>query len=424
MLTRPIKGPLRTWAYSTNKGRQYTLWMTNYGTFREAAKVDIYNGNPESGEQRSQIESWTNTLLKAVEDDEYTPADISATVNDASCISIKDKTVTIDVKGKILSVTDGCQRIGALEKLRNKSANPRLVDQLPIEVKIMLDPENRTKDFINLNKGKPVNTTHIRRLLIDIGKTSNPTMSKFSKDLAEHLQKDSDSHLNNVINMFGRGSGGVDFAAITSEHASEKAMSLYGASMIADAYQKDVKWIAGRIIEAWLILSEEAPELVEPGAILCPPPNGKRIPAKMIVGLGNAIAYRLMLTGEEKISDPEIDRFVAAARRVFGDLGDLGDAPNQRTLLGDFIVDFYEDLNDIELDTEWHCGIPISMGKMFSMRAFGREALPKPLKEKKKSVKKMVVVESLATPDSTEIAVNQVDVDTDPAFEESLDESE
>lgn len=402
-MTKTISGTTQVWQIGDNKARKYVNLQTTYGNLRKLCKVEVYDG--KNGEQRPVNKPWATTLKKEMISGKFVPAAFYASViNDEDVTyTTTDRGTKADIRfdNGVLALTDGSHRNNVLESLRGTYVSERIIDNLPVTMMVNLEAENRVHDFLKYNAGREVNATHMLNLKIDTGDIGDPEVHEMARSMANELNEHINSHLNNSIDILGGGSAPLTLKVAINSHKSEQPMSLYGTALICRQYEKDVDWGVSQVVEAWQILSEMNPELVKAGGSLCPPPAGKKRPANMIIGMANALAYRLFLLKEEKCSDEEVGLFSAAASTVFGGVDNLGNSETQRILLGNFVDELLTDVRDEaetgerELFTGFHDGLPISLGQLFSMAAFGRESLPKPLKTKKtKEVKKLVIIES------------------------------
>ena len=293
----------------------------------------------------------------------------------------------------------------------------RIIDNLPVTCIISLNPETRQTDFINLNAGKAVDASHMLNLQTDAGITFNPVVSRLAREIAQLLRDDFRSHVNNLVDVYGTGKATFTLKNVANPHKSEQVLSLYGTAMICEAYGKDAQWGADRIIEAWVTLSEMNAELVGLGGVLCPPPlSGKKSAAYMIIGMGNALAYRQLLLKQDKPTDADLEIFSKSADTVFGDVTELLNSEHKREVIGDFISALCEDMQEEEQDFGWHDGIPIPFGILFSMASIGRSALPKAAKAKRGRKAKAVPVEVEDVEPSEVIEFQGEESDTDPAY--------
>lgn len=393
-----ISGTLQTWKYRDQKARNYIEVPTNYGRIRNIAKAVIYDIEKQTGEQRNEQKGQIKILKHAVKTGEFVPTPIFASVTDDSLVRYDGKRAFVNIENITLALTDGLQRNTCLEELRIEDGDTKHVDKLPITIRVYLEPEERKKDFLRLNKGKPIDVSHILNLEIDAGiSAGDPETSKQAKSLAGKLHKNSKSHLNNQVNLSGGGSAPIKLSMIATAHKTEQPQTLYGSAMIAKQFEKDEDWIVLRLIQLWQILSSKTPDLVKAGGALCPPPESRqKSVAKLIIGMSNLFMYRLFLLGQDVPTDEDIDIFVSSANKVFSSATKSPSAPQQRDALGRFggllMMDLHGNPNIV---TGFHDALPISLLQLFSGPSYGVTKLDKAPKVAK-TPKVAEVVEEVA----------------------------
>ncbi len=422
MATKTFRGTLQNWTLQDGKERKYITAEMNYGKARKTLKADIYNPSSTDGEQRPKQNEQVRVLRNAIMDGSYTPDAFTASVKDGHNITYEKSQAIVEVLDtEPLALINGFQRFTALEELRAGNVPTRLIDNLPVTCMIMLDPEKRKENFVNLNKGKPVNKTHLLNLMVDsklvLRGNVDATLVASAREIAQALQKNGDSHLNNLINLSGYGGASIPLASIASYHKSEQPKSLYGTALICRDFGKDVQWGVDRLVEAWGLLRDQCADLIEAGNVLCPPPDGKNAGAALVVGLGNLLAYRLKLLDQEESTDVDVEMFINAAREALS-VGDDNTVSQMRTLLGNFAAEFLKDLAELSeedaLPIGFHDGLPIALSKMFSAKAYGREELPKEKKAKKPR-------KAVATPKEEEVPETTNDVETSTDDSDTVD---
>lgn len=427
MATKTVKGTVQNWHMGNGKEKKYLTAEIKYGSARTLLRADVYNVENSLGEQRPKDQTQVRKLRNAIENGNYTPASFAASVKDNHEVRFEKNQAVIEVdEQEPLALINGFQRFSALESLRDKGGvTQKLIDNLPITCIVHLNAASRKIDFLNSNKNKPINKTHMLNLMVDSKaiEKGDPALVENARNIARLLQAEVNSHVYNQIGMSGYSKAAINLSSLTSSHASEQASSLYGLAKVAREYEKDNDWAVQRVVDAWQILQDATPELLETGKVLAPPPNGKVLGASLIVGLSVLLAYRQKLLEQDKPTDNDIELFVTAARAVF-DISDEVTIKEKRSLLGDFAELFFADLAERE-DTPvgYHDGLPIPLSRVFSGPSYGRESLPKEKAPKKGRGRPKKVKEAApAVPDKDgEVESSESPSDTDEEFEIDTD---
>jgi hypothetical protein len=161
-------------------------------------------------------------------------------------------------------------------------------------------------------------------------------------------------------------------APLTEAGLCPRARADLGTSLVGLAKvgpDKPPEWLASCILVAIEALERAAPELLGEGKALTPPPNGTKGTANMLVGLGLALAYRLVATGREKPTPGDLTRLQTAAKSTLDlEMGRRGlSKPARRRLIGQFVRRFFADMPDLNMLD----GIPEGLLTAVSTSAFG-----------------------------------------------------
>jgi len=181
----------------------------------------------------------------------------------------------------------------------------------------------------------------------------------------------------NQIRFDSSGVSGIPISSLSGKGASDIVTSLVGSAKIAIEADKDSKWAANNIVTAYTYLKAKAPELLESGMKLCPPPNGTKGSATILIAVGNLLAYRASLKKFDNPDTQDVEVLIEVSKKVLGDpvKGNFS-GPMKRNLMGDFAEKFFKDLVGT---TEFHYGVPTDLVELLSTSTF---SVPKILKKR------------------------------------------
>lgn len=365
-----VAGDVSHHRIGANEGRKYMTVRLTYETLDKFANVFTFKANQaksKQGEQREAVERHVKKLLREMIEDRYTPQTFNISLNDEHLETLKIHehegghiaTFTATIANP-LHVTDGSHRLKALammlmnaEKYAEQFAMDveefkAQINNLEIPLMIYLDGEPKL-DFIRLQEGLKVDRTHLDSLRIQTkqyNENVQPQM-QFAYNVIKKLNSHKDSFLYKRVGFDStRGEGQIGFSSFTSKGGSEVARSLVGTSRICKQYGKNEDWAVGILNTVWQTLQEDAPELVEPGMMLCPPSEGGKVgAAQMLIGLANCLAFRVLVLENDEPTETDLNRLVAAAKaHLKQDTFVLGGPSNKRQLHGDFAKAFFNDI--------------------------------------------------------------------------------
>ncbi len=270
-----------------------------------------------------------------------------------------------------------------------KTNNERWLAQaleLPITVIIYFDG-NPQEDFINLQLGRNVDTTHLLSMRLRQRMKEDGAM-KLAFDIAKELHKLEDSPYQNLIRFDSRGSLPLPVSSLCALGGSDIGTSLVGFARVALANEKkDAKALSLLFQGLFKTLNEfdekttkeSGVGILDAGKALTPMSNdGNKGSASMLVGVANCLLYRILANGQTEASAEDYEKLVSAASATL-DLEMKGNfsGPAKRKLLGAFAKEFLRDM-----DVEMHEGIPVTLIRTLTASTFGVEPLPKAPKKK------------------------------------------
>jgi hypothetical protein len=245
-----------------------------------------------------------------------------------------------------------------------------MVMGLPIELIIFLDGSPR-RDFINLQKGRTVDSSHMQSIRIVEGlATPDETLAD---QVARCINGDMDSPYRFQIKFDSHGTYPMNVGTFTSKGASGLSTSLIGLARVGRSFDPNVdsRWLADVMLAAVDAISKE-PDISAEGMPLCPPPNGNRGTATMLICPAICLAYRLLSEERKDITEADLSRVVAAAKgSLYRPCVSLT-AQTKRGLAGKFACEYFSDLEE-----GIHDGIPVKLLESIPPSSFGISPLPR-----------------------------------------------
>jgi N6-adenosine-specific RNA methylase IME4 len=419
-----LQGEMHTFGFGDGE-RAYAVVTLPFGEARQVFRAKPYSPLDGKGEQRGYIHNHAKALKKEMLEGRFVPTAVHVGLRASHAGGVAheggDETVTLVVDSDDpLPLTDGQHRFGALNLIRDE-AEKRLrkaradeereaaraliscVDGQHITALVHLDGSPQD-DFVALQKGRAVDASHLLSLRIRrslVSSKDGPHL-KLAFAVAELLAAKADSPFFRQVRFASTGFAPLPLSTLCSKGASDVGTSLVGLARVGLAGQeKSAEWLAGVVASAFAAVQEHAPELMEEGKVLTPPPDGTKGGATLLIGLGVALAYRLRVTGADTPTPHDLTQLVHAARETLdGDVNGNLSGPIKRKLLGEFAREFFADLADVEK----HDGIPLELLKTLSPSAFGAAPLPKQPKQGKGKVAEEVttamdvIAEAVAEP--------------------------
>lgn len=398
-MTTILRGAVRVWGMGAYK-REYILTSLPFGVARHVFKANLYSALTGQGEQRGIIPNHARGLRKAMLDGTYTPTSVSVGLRAKQVKEVKykdegdERVATISLaKDECLPLTDGGHRFKALNDIREEAEKGAkeakeesqkkiasdflaMVDAQPIEAMVHLNG-NTQEDFINLQAGKAVDAAHMLSLRIARKMTAEKDAASLGLawKVAKLLHQNAAEPFTKQIRFDSKGMAPLPISTMCAKGASDLGVSLVGLAKIglSQSEPKTAEWLSYVVIAAFAAIKADAPELVTDDKLLTPPPNGSRGSATMIIGVGIALAYRLIFNKTDAPTERDLGALVTAARETLSnEVNGNFSGPAKRTLLGEFVEAFFADL-----DVERHEGVPLGLLKILSASTYAVNPIPK-----------------------------------------------
>jgi hypothetical protein len=427
MVTQEIKGQIRDWNLNKAEGRRrYIEVSVPFSVARLCFRTDVF-GVEEEGEQRESIDAWVKRLKKEIASGNFTPTQFGVGLRQRhrDKINLNKNTAALTIsESDPFPILDGGHRFAALELLREETEGTpfsKLVDNLPIGVRVYLDGNPRV-DFINLQAGKPVHPSHILMMRIKENLLNKDLFAtyQFAQVVAELLNENVESPFYHQIRFSG-GSAPLVFSALATKGGSDTATSLIGGAKLALEHKKTSEWYANVVVEVFKQIKRLVPDALNAGRLLCPPPNGKKGSASLLVGIANVIAFREILTEKEFDFG---DWFKDCVDEVFNTrvTGNALSGPGKRMLLKDFTTGFFDDIcGGSEPKVANHFGIPMPLVRLFGAGSFAVPKLATPGKKRGRKPKPQVNVQPPVQPEISEEEVSSSPFDDEESVDPFVD---
>lgn len=376
-----IEADVQTWAVGQHSRRFLSVTLP-YRLARLAFRPELYDAMKGRGEQRPEIAAHVRHLSREMATGSFTPTSVSANLRRQHQKAVRYEFgrayLGVD-PGDPLPLTDGQQRFGAMRTLADAAAKAGDTDllkqilDLPVSAVVHIDG-NSQADFIALQAGRQVDAAHLMSLRAQqnllAGKDADDVV--LAQKVAKVLNAEVASPFSKFIRFDARGCGPIPITTVCARSASDLGVSLVGLAKVGRAAGvTDPKALAGYVIAAWKAVSQ-APGLVGQGYPLCPPPDGTKGGATLLVGLGVCLAYRMKADGKPQPDADDLDRLLEAALAAFMTplAGGLSSA-DKRALLKAFAQDYLGACGPM------HHGVPLELQQILAPSAFGNPAFPK-----------------------------------------------
>jgi hypothetical protein len=385
--TITLKDKVHNWGLAGD--RRFLSLVLPYGEARTIFRPDVYNALNGRGEQRQEIDGHVRAIRKDMMEGNFTPTPVSAGLRKRHLerlVECGKGEVSLEVDpGDPLPLTDGQQRFGALRQiaeLAEQAGDAELLDKvlgLPVSVMVHVDGDTQ-RDFLNLQKGKPVATDHLLSLRIQqklVGEKDYASV-KLAADTAKALNGSVESPFHKIVRFDSKGMGSLPLTTLCSRGASDLGTSLVGLARVGlSASIKDSKKLAYYVVSVANGLREHAPELLGDGLPLTPPPEGTRGSCTMLVGLAVCLAYRLKVLGRALPEAEDLEKMAEAAKATMArPISGNFSSQTKRLLLREFAAEFFADLK-----VERHEGVPAELVRTLSASAYGCRPIAKAKEE-------------------------------------------
>lgn len=380
-----LSGQLRVWSLSDNpkKGKKYFHGYMSYGQFRRYVNKEVYNPIDNTGEQREAINRDVSRLKSEIANENYTPQVFNLSVTDLSIVNVDEKgNVILPLyEDNRLAIMDGGTRQSVLEILRKDEKYTNIVDRLPIDMLIYLDPEERKQNFINLNGGKKVNRSHIQAMQASTGRMKGSKLELFqpAMEIVKLLNNDESSPLHNKIGYGQTNETGLlQLTQVCPDHKASLVASFLGSVKILKVIEKNESWFAEQFRSIYDLFLERT-DYIEAGKLLALPPDGAKGNIANWISIVNTVVYYLYLKEEINQSSELEDNasHIINCASIYNDMvsGDVSRGRRQK-LSGAFAQKIFYPLESVdELPTGMHMGIPISLLINTSESSFGVEKM-------------------------------------------------
>jgi hypothetical protein len=344
--THTLSAPLHHFCLNGHE-RKYVDVTLPFSLYRKFFEVRPFEAKTGVGHQRGFDPKHAARLGAEMLSGGYTPTQFAACLKPKQrkeLARVEGGTVTLTLRETDrIPVTDAQHRGGAKEALLKRDATTAAeVLALPVGVRIFLDGDAKT-DFLNHQKGKPVDKAHLFSL--QTMSPDAPAEHKFALGVADLLLSSPDSPFHNAIRLDSKATQGLPVSTLCAKGVTDQSTSLVGLAKLAMAAGRKTEWAAGVVCLTHARLKDLAPELLEPGRVLTPPPHATRGSATMLIGVSVAVAFWLNEKGEDLPGDDLAERVVSACRQAGFDREVNGtlSAQGKRSLMNEFCSYLFED---------------------------------------------------------------------------------
>jgi hypothetical protein len=382
-----IEGPVCEWPGGPDGPRRYIVATLPFRQAREVMRAEVYKAATGRGEQRARVASHVRQLRKEMAAGQFTPASVAAgtRLRHRKAVALSQVSGREVARLQIspddpLPLVDGQQRFGAIEEWAEDK--PEALDA-PITVLVFLDGDTQ-RDFLNLQLGKPVDTSHLLSLRVSAGACKDKDRPQYeaAMECARALAATPRSDFYRQIKFDSGNQFGLPVKTLFASGSSDLSSSLLGLARVGLAANiptnQRTTWMVEAVCDAAAALRQHAPGLLEAGSVLAPPPDHSKSSATMLIGVGVLLAFRLHALGKTRADDEDCIRLAESASRTLAvQAGKKFSAPHKRTLLGEFARDFLADLPGPS-----HAGIPAALFGLFAPSAYDCPPLPRVRKAK------------------------------------------
>ncbi len=376
-MTMKIEAPIRSFL-----GRKYVTVQLPVTDANKLFKPETFSSETGQGEQRFVNYPHQKKITAAMQDGRFTPTGWTASITEEqrARMKVENGRFTLELADDTIPLIDAGHRQASLASLLENDEFKPSVETSWVDICVLLDG-NRREDFLNLQFGRPVDKSHLQSLTVAEGllDEKNGPALKLAYEAAKILSSDKESPFYNSIRFDTGGASGIPISSLMAKGASDISTSLVGGARVALEAGHDAKWLANTVQAAFNAVKAGAAELTRPRHRLCPPPNGNKGPATMIIGIGNLLAYRLTAHNREIPNDEDLKILIRSIRGTLaGEIAGNFSGPSKRTLMGEIATVLYDDV----LDDDNHEGVPLKLVTMWGTSTFGVKKLDKPRKKR------------------------------------------
>lgn len=391
---KTVKGPVYTWQFARHS-RLYSTITLPFQEATELMRVNAFDGLQNKGEQRVQTAAHVNAIAGAVEDGVFTPTPWSCNVPDElqNRLVMSDGCFELQLQpNEFLSQTDGGGRRRALLSLFN-SAQSRLLKEkhkpspdldviascslvlediqaMPVTVTIYLDGDP-AKDFLNLQKGRPVDKTTIFAMENAVKVFDDPAY-QMAVDVAKLLHKDKASPFFGNVRFDSISKCSLPISTLCAKGASDLSTSLIGLAIIGDYLGLGAQKLAACITRTFASVEKRYPDLLQNPSPLTPLSNsGTKAASCMWVGIGTLLALK---AGHGSL-DANAQELSECCYEVFQhvEINGAFTSSMKRVFMGDLAKAYFRGVENVTL----HEDVPLLLCQYLSATAYNTKPLKK-----------------------------------------------
>ncbi len=380
-----LVGNVNTWQLFGNS-RRFATVVVPFELAADMFKSVPYNGKTGKGEQREIHEPHSRKLEREIRSGTYTPTPVSVGLSKhhADESRIVDGVFTLDVDStNPLPLTDGSHRFDAIGNIL-KSLMQRLkaskdeaekkvlekqveeIYKLPISTTVYLDGDPQS-DFVNLQLGRNVDTSHLLTMRIRRSMGSTPELA-MALEIAKAIASAETGPYVGQIRFDSRGKMPLPLSTLCTRGSSDLSTSLVGLAKVAGKMKPNE--IATIIGDLYSHLKATCPEVLEYGKVLTPiGDGGTKGSSTILIGVAICLIHDATVeSGKPRIEDAATSIQSTLNRHVNGSFT----TADKRMLMGGFAKEFFATSKG-----EKHSEVPLSLLNLLSVTAYSCVPFPK-----------------------------------------------
>jgi hypothetical protein len=338
-------------------------------------KIEVYSAITNLGEQRDADKNHVKRLKKAMLKGEFTPCAMSAGLRQSHTNDCK---IDHDTKKVILKLdpsnpiplTDGGHRTRALKEIWDEGdvAVKRKVESCTFPVTIQLDSAYVSQDFLHLQEGLKMDKSHLASLKMasDNYTGEQKQIMNLGKQVLLQLHHNDQSHLFGQIKFSSSDASPFGWESLLKFSGSDLSTSMVtGCRLYIKYKQEDVNLLVNCYTQAYQALRRYGTtetmtiggaEITEPVILmekkLLRPMilSGTKGGSRLIVGLGNCLAFRKIYLREQQITPADMEHLARSAEAVLDAHADGNmNTARLRTEMGRFAREYFSDLQGSDM---------------------------------------------------------------------------
>jgi len=382
--------------YSHLGDRKFISTQIRFGDLRKIAEINIYDSIKNEGEQRAGISGHIKSLKKAFVDGTFTPANMTISLYEQQqkYLDFTEETISLDLKkmGK-LAIVDGGQRFRALIELRDEAITAqnknreKMWDDVVFPLTILLDG-NPKEDFVRLQMGKNIDASHLIMVKTQTNLFDSEHKDLYGKaiSLAKLLDNDNTNCFSDSIRFDTKQiKKSIPISSLLPSGKSELCFSLLGSVRLLREFESDVETFSKKFIRYYEVIEMGFPRLVMSKGLLCPPPDGSKGGATLLIGIMNLFSFYekyLKKKVTKEVIQPHVSILEISGQGNFSN-------PMKRQIMGDFAKSIFKDTVTITEDLNMlpyrmYEGVPLPLVELLGPSTFNLPPFPKKPKEKDK----------------------------------------